>query len=219
MNNMTPEHLMIQVNEQMPEFGVPVIGYNHQWIDEDFNHRGLRECFIYGDGTQWHTAKWNDGPDCYETTDDDKPTHWSPMLNSAALSTNGGEVKSEFEETDCIELLGMMARITPEIPPHTVSLTKEQAMGIYNEAGRLRDRAIHFSNWPAFYYTSQYFRRLCEPAPQPVAVPEGQHLMPSEFLREYLELLEASNFKAIHKIVRRNAVECLLAAAKESSNE
>lgn len=92
MNNMTPEQLMIPVDEQMPEFGTPVIGYNRQWIDEDFNHRGLRECFIYGDGTQWHTAKWVYGPDCYETTDDDKPTHWAPMLNSAALSANGGEV-------------------------------------------------------------------------------------------------------------------------------
>jgi len=91
MDNMTPEQLMIPVDEQLPEFGVPVIGYNREWVDEDFNHRGLRECFIYGDGTQWHTAKWVDGPDCYETTDDDKPTHWAPMLNSAALSANGGE--------------------------------------------------------------------------------------------------------------------------------
>lgn len=91
MTDMTPEQLMTSVDEQMPEFGVPVIGYNREWINEDFNHHGLRECFIYGDGTQWHTAKWNDGPDCYETTDDDKPTHWSPMLNSAALSANGGE--------------------------------------------------------------------------------------------------------------------------------
>lgn len=84
MTDITPEQLMIPVSEdQMPEMGTSVIGYNPEWIHPDFNERGLRECFLYGDGSEWHTAKWIDGPDCYETTDGDKPTHWAPMLDRA----------------------------------------------------------------------------------------------------------------------------------------
>lgn len=88
------------------------------------------------------------------------------------IADAGKVVQPEHEETDCIELLGMMARITPDRPSHTVALTKEQALGIYREADRLRDRAIHFSNWPAFYYASRYFGRLCGPATP--SVPENE---------------------------------------------
>lgn len=76
---------MIPVCEQLPEMGTPVIGFNPDWIDPDFNDRGLRECFTYGDadapGGEWHTAKWVDSADQYETTDD-KPTHWLPMVTA-----------------------------------------------------------------------------------------------------------------------------------------
>ncbi len=54
----------------------PVLGFNKEWIDADFNPKGVRECFIYGDGTEWHTAKWNNCSDLWMTTDDDVPTHW-----------------------------------------------------------------------------------------------------------------------------------------------
>jgi hypothetical protein len=73
---------MIPVHEDTPKMGVPVIGYNPDWIDPDFNDRGYRECFTYGDATvpggEWHTAKWVDGADQYETTDE-APTHWFPI--------------------------------------------------------------------------------------------------------------------------------------------
>lgn len=73
---------MIPVHEDTPEMGMPVIGYNPDWIDPDFNERGYRECFTYGDATvpggDWHTAKWADGADQYETTDE-APTHWFPI--------------------------------------------------------------------------------------------------------------------------------------------
>jgi hypothetical protein len=55
-----------------------------------------------------------------------------------------------------------------------------------------------------------------EKAGRQQAVPSGQHMMPSQFLREYLELLEQSDFKAIHKLVRKNAVEALLEAAPQA---
>jgi hypothetical protein len=49
--------------------------------------------------------------------------------------------------------------------------------------------------------------------PKPV-VTEGQHLVPTAFLTEYLELLEASNFNALEKLVRREGVKALLSAGK-----
>lgn len=87
---------MIPVEEQVPEMGTPVIGYNPAWVDMDFNERGLRECFTYGDeaapGGEWHTAKWVDGLDTYVTTDDDKPTHWFPMMPGSYASSEQSEV-------------------------------------------------------------------------------------------------------------------------------
>lgn len=65
---------------ETPECGIPCIGQNDAWIDPDFNEHGVRECFTYGDGTEWHTAKWADGHDCFETTDADVPTKWRYMV-------------------------------------------------------------------------------------------------------------------------------------------
>ena len=66
----------IKCSERLPGFGVPVRGFSPEWIDEDFNLDGVRECFRYGDGNEWHTAKWIDEADCYITTDNDVPTLW-----------------------------------------------------------------------------------------------------------------------------------------------
>lgn len=69
---------MININDKLPPFGVPVIGYNHEWVDEDFNHKGMRECFRTGDGTKWYSAFWDDYQDTY-TNRNDQPTHWQPL--------------------------------------------------------------------------------------------------------------------------------------------
>lgn len=63
-----------------PDMCLPVIGYHPEWVDEDFNPKGVRECFRYGDGTDWHTAKWVDGPDVYITTDE-VPLLWTAYPN------------------------------------------------------------------------------------------------------------------------------------------
>ena len=41
-----------KVSERMPEMGVEVIGYNRDWVDEDFNPNGTRVCFY--DDTGWY---------------------------------------------------------------------------------------------------------------------------------------------------------------------
>lgn len=69
-------------NEDLPEQGVPVIGYSKEWIDEDFNPDGIRECCYSGldvATSEWVSAKWYDYQDCYLTDTDTKPTHWFPI--------------------------------------------------------------------------------------------------------------------------------------------
>jgi hypothetical protein len=52
-----------------------VLGYNKQWIDEDYEPEGIREAFMQDDG-DWLSAKWNNSMDCWITDDETKPTHW-----------------------------------------------------------------------------------------------------------------------------------------------
>ncbi|QIB67143.1 hypothetical protein [Kineobactrum salinum] len=65
------------IHEKLPPEGEPVIGWHPNWICDDFNPRGIRECFRFGDGTEWHNARWNDSQDCYET-DKEAPKAWRP---------------------------------------------------------------------------------------------------------------------------------------------
>jgi hypothetical protein len=92
----SPDHIadagkMIPAHEGVPKMGVPVVGYNPAWIDPDFNDRGYRECFTYGDATvpggEWHTAKWVDGADQYETTDE-AATHWFHMVPASSKASS-----------------------------------------------------------------------------------------------------------------------------------
>lgn len=94
----SPDHIadagtMIPVDEDTPEMGVPVIGYHPNWADPDFNDRGLRECFRFGDGKQWHSAKWFDEQDCYITAEG-APTHWAPMVPKATPSVPENEIRA-----------------------------------------------------------------------------------------------------------------------------
>ncbi|CAL2106695.1 conserved hypothetical protein [Tenacibaculum sp. 190524A02b] len=53
-----------------------IIGYNTDWIDEDFNPEGTRACFQNDSGEKgWCSAKWNNSHDCYDADFDTAPTH------------------------------------------------------------------------------------------------------------------------------------------------
>ena len=71
MNNWTP------INEKLPEEGTPVLGFSSEWVDEDFNPRGMRECFLNGDGG-WISAKWFDYQDTY-VNGEGAPEFWMPL--------------------------------------------------------------------------------------------------------------------------------------------
>jgi len=84
-----------------PESGIEVIGFNPNWIDEDFNPRGYRIGFVDGDGN-FTSAHWWDYQDTYMTishSDCDadprlysdniknniEPTHWFPIIDPKQL--------------------------------------------------------------------------------------------------------------------------------------
>src|SRR5690554_3003945 len=53
----------------------------------------------------------------------------------------------------------------------------------------------------------------CGAHPQPAqqgSVPEGQFMLPKEFLVEYRELVESSDYRPMHKVIRINAIDALL---------
>ena len=52
-----------KTEEELPEHGFEVIGYSEGWIDEDFNPKGMRVCYL--DDFGWHSAKWNNDQDCW----------------------------------------------------------------------------------------------------------------------------------------------------------
>jgi len=39
----------ISVKDRLPDYGIPVNGYHHKWVDKDFNPNGIDECQLYGD--------------------------------------------------------------------------------------------------------------------------------------------------------------------------
>lgn len=68
----------IKVNEEIIKkcLGIPVLGYNPEWVNEDFNPKGVRECFASDGGEDgWISAKWDSDSDCYNTDYISVPTH------------------------------------------------------------------------------------------------------------------------------------------------
>lgn len=54
---------------------IKYIGFNRDWIHPDFNPEGTRECFLYGDETEWLSAKWIDYHDSWIQDDSSKPEY------------------------------------------------------------------------------------------------------------------------------------------------
>ncbi|WP_157665591.1 hypothetical protein [Marinobacter salarius] len=60
---------------EYPQTGKPVLGYHPDWVDEDFCPDGVRECFTFGDGTEWQSARWDGYSDLW-VVEDGAPTLW-----------------------------------------------------------------------------------------------------------------------------------------------
>ena len=58
-----------------PPFGIAIILGNEEWVDEDFNLKGVREGY-YQEGEGYMAAVWNDYQDCWETQLVE-PTMWT----------------------------------------------------------------------------------------------------------------------------------------------
>jgi hypothetical protein len=64
----------IALKDQVPPIGIEYLGFNPEWIDEDYNPKGIRVWFH--DDLGWYSAKYNNTHDCWDTTEEEKPTHW-----------------------------------------------------------------------------------------------------------------------------------------------
>ena len=68
INSLQQEHLgvwvKIDADHPLP-YGQEVIGYNKEWVHEDFNPSGTRIGFLSAIG--FHSAKWVNDQDCYGT--------------------------------------------------------------------------------------------------------------------------------------------------------
>lgn len=67
-----PAHGM---SDELPEIGKPVLGYHPDWVDADFCADGIRECFLFGDGSEWQSARW-DGYSDQWIVEDGAPQFW-----------------------------------------------------------------------------------------------------------------------------------------------
>lgn len=68
------------MSAKLPEIGQPVMGYHPDWIDEDFCKDGIRECFLFGDGSEWQSARW-DGYSDQWIAEDGAPQLWHSHPN------------------------------------------------------------------------------------------------------------------------------------------
>lgn len=90
--------MIFDINKKLPEEGVEVIGFNVEWIDEDFNLNGTRSCTYFD--KSWFSATWNPNSDTYDSCEFDRPTHWcavpsfKKLLNTKLLK----EIKIEVKE-------------------------------------------------------------------------------------------------------------------------
>lgn len=87
--------------ENLPEEGVEVIGFNPEWIDEDFNPNGTRACTYFDEC--WISAKWNDYSDSYNSRDSESPTHWC-LVPSFKKVINSKPLKTEIERFEVKKL-------------------------------------------------------------------------------------------------------------------
>lgn len=77
----------IKINDtKIIDYDFEVIGFNPEWIDEDFNPEGTRVCFKADSGEKgWCSAKWNNCHDCYDEDYNTAPTHYMVIPTTKKL--------------------------------------------------------------------------------------------------------------------------------------
>ena len=69
--------IKIDAEHPLPD-GQEVIGYNKEWVDEDFNPSGTRAGFLSDIG--FHSAKWVNDHDCYTTCSEEGDDYFISQL-------------------------------------------------------------------------------------------------------------------------------------------
>ncbi|MCG7502403.1 hypothetical protein MHM83_11015 [Tenacibaculum sp. Mcav3-52] len=72
--------------EELGEHHEEVIGFNKNWICEDFNPNGTRLCFQTDVGDLgWCSLRWNNDQDDWFARYDSAPTHYIEMPSTKSL--------------------------------------------------------------------------------------------------------------------------------------
>lgn len=69
-----------------PPVGAVVIGYHPDWVDDDFNPTGVRECLLNCEEGEWLSGKWYDCQEGWKIEDETPPLQWTPMPIPPALA-------------------------------------------------------------------------------------------------------------------------------------
>lgn len=68
----------VRVEDDLPDINKGVVlAWHPEWVDEDYCSDGIREAFVYDDGTLWQSAKW-DGYSDQWIVDKQEPLMWMP---------------------------------------------------------------------------------------------------------------------------------------------
>lgn len=66
-------------SKDLPPECTIVLGFCKEWIDEDYNPEGIRDCF-YND-SYWCSSFWNNEQDGFDTDWNTNPTYWMQRPN------------------------------------------------------------------------------------------------------------------------------------------
>ena len=69
-----------------PDEGIEMIAFHPDWIDEDFNPKGIRIGFFDGDGS-FVSAKWIDHQDSYIEDNTVMPTHYMELPENPTVGS------------------------------------------------------------------------------------------------------------------------------------
>lgn len=80
--------------EPQYEINLVGIGYHPEWVHEDYNPTGLRECYPTDDGT-WISAAWDSNADTwYDEESDTAPERFIPMDNIKSIMLTGHDLST-----------------------------------------------------------------------------------------------------------------------------
>lgn len=91
--------MWINYKIEKPELGIEVLAYSSEWIDEDYNPKGIRvgfQDFSKDSDGEFVSAKFCNSQDSYYTDRESKPEYWIE-IKGITFSIGEGELEPKAE--------------------------------------------------------------------------------------------------------------------------